>query len=192
MLSCHATSSTWSVVPANDDPPWTPHDPVGWAARTRAARHAEIGELFAGPSWPTRTGCGFTSPRQAAVWLLSLNQYPARPMRPGGTRSMSGFRSVVSVLVRFVVRSFSTNSSGALRAAAAWTHFSRVCPAGPHCTAATAASPASPSPAQAASSTNGRRPSKWSSGHSHSTCSSRAPMAEAGSSPGNEPAAWRN
>jgi hypothetical protein len=35
-----------------------------------------------------------------------------------GTRSMLAFRSVVSVLVRFVVRSFSTNSRPALRAAA--------------------------------------------------------------------------
>jgi len=31
---------------------------------------------------------------------------------------MLAFRSVVSVLMRFVVRSFSTNSSGVLRAAA--------------------------------------------------------------------------
>src|SRR5215218_6834428 len=35
-----------------------------------------------------------------------------------GTRSMPAFRSVVSVLVRFAVRSFSTNSRPALRAAA--------------------------------------------------------------------------
>jgi hypothetical protein len=70
---------------------------------------------------------------------------------------MLALRSVVSVLVRFVGRSFSANSSGALRAAAArppsvaepgrrarphrnacqlygltgqWTHFSRACPVG--------------------------------------------------------------
>src|SRR6266511_4219103 len=39
-------------------------------------------------------------------------------MRRGGTRSMPAFRSVMSVLVRFVVRSFSTTSRPALRAAA--------------------------------------------------------------------------
>jgi hypothetical protein len=39
-------------------------------------------------------------------------------MRRCGTRSMPAFRSVVSVLVSFVVRSFSTNSRPALRAAA--------------------------------------------------------------------------
>ena len=38
-------------------------------------------------------------------------------MRRFGTRSMPVFRSVVSVLVRFVVRSFSTNSRPACRAA---------------------------------------------------------------------------
>jgi hypothetical protein len=53
---------------------WAPHDPVGWAARTHAARHAEIAELFARPELAHAHRLRFSSPRQAAVWLLSLKQ----------------------------------------------------------------------------------------------------------------------
>ena len=59
------------------DPPWrwwTPHHPVGWAARTHAARHAEIAELFSRPELAHAHRLRFTSPRQAAVWLLSLSR----------------------------------------------------------------------------------------------------------------------
>jgi hypothetical protein len=59
------------------DPPWrwwAPHHPVGWAARTHAARHAEIAELFARPDVAHAHRLRFTSPRQAAVWLVSLSR----------------------------------------------------------------------------------------------------------------------
>jgi hypothetical protein len=53
---------------------WAPHHPVGWAARTHAARHAEIAELFARPELAHTHRLRFTSPRQAATWLVSLSQ----------------------------------------------------------------------------------------------------------------------
>jgi hypothetical protein len=59
------------------DPPWrwwAPHHPVGWAARTHAARHAEIAEWFAWPELAHAHRLRFTSPRQAAVWLISLSR----------------------------------------------------------------------------------------------------------------------
>ena len=48
--------------------------PVGWAARTHAARHTEIAALFARPELAHAHRLRFTSPRQAASWLVSLNQ----------------------------------------------------------------------------------------------------------------------
>jgi energy-coupling factor transporter ATP-binding protein EcfA2 len=59
------------------DPPWrwwAPHHPVGWAARTHAARQAEIAELLARPELAHARRLRFTSPRQAAVWLVSLSR----------------------------------------------------------------------------------------------------------------------
>ena len=53
---------------------WSPYHPVGWAARTHAARHAEIAELFARPELAHAHRLRFTSPRQAATWLVSLSQ----------------------------------------------------------------------------------------------------------------------
>jgi hypothetical protein len=51
---------------------WAPDHPVGWAARTHAARRAEITELFARPELAHAHRLRFTSPRQVAVWLVSL------------------------------------------------------------------------------------------------------------------------
>jgi hypothetical protein len=53
---------------------WAPHHPVGWAARTHADRHNEIAELFARPELAHAHRLRFTSPRQAASWLVSLNR----------------------------------------------------------------------------------------------------------------------
>jgi hypothetical protein len=53
---------------------WAPHHPVGWAARTHAARHTEIAALFARPELAHAHRLRFTSPRQAASWLVSLNR----------------------------------------------------------------------------------------------------------------------
>jgi hypothetical protein len=61
----------------SSDPPWrwwAPHHPVGWAARTHAARHTEIAELFARPELAHAQRLRFTSPRQAAAWLVSLSR----------------------------------------------------------------------------------------------------------------------
>jgi hypothetical protein len=54
---------------------WAPDHPVGWAARTHAARHAEIAELFARPELAHARRLRFTSPRQAAAWLASLSRF---------------------------------------------------------------------------------------------------------------------
>jgi len=59
------------------DPPWrwwAPHHPVGWVARTHTARHAEIAELFARPELAHAHRLRSTSPRQTAVWLVSLGR----------------------------------------------------------------------------------------------------------------------
>ena len=53
---------------------WAPNHPVGWAAMTHAARHAEIAELFARTELAHAHRLRFTSPRQAAVWLVSLSR----------------------------------------------------------------------------------------------------------------------
>jgi hypothetical protein len=53
---------------------WSPDHPVGWAARTHAARHTEIAELFARPELAHAHRLRFTSPRQAAGWLVSLSR----------------------------------------------------------------------------------------------------------------------
>jgi hypothetical protein len=53
---------------------WAPNHPVGWAAMTHAARHAEIAELFARPELGHAHRLRFTSPRQAAAWLVSLGR----------------------------------------------------------------------------------------------------------------------
>jgi hypothetical protein len=53
---------------------WAPTPPVGWAARTNAARHTEIAELFARPELAHAHRLRFASPRQAAAWLLSLSR----------------------------------------------------------------------------------------------------------------------
>jgi hypothetical protein len=53
---------------------WAPHHPIGWAARTHAARHTEIAALFARPELAHAHRLRFTSPRQAASWLVSLNR----------------------------------------------------------------------------------------------------------------------
>jgi len=53
---------------------WAPNHPVGWAARTHAARRAEIAELFARPELAHAHRLRFTWPRQAAAWLVSLNR----------------------------------------------------------------------------------------------------------------------
>jgi hypothetical protein len=58
------------------DPPWrwwAPTHPVGWAARTHAARHREIAELFARPELAHAHRLRFTSPRQARAWLVDLH-----------------------------------------------------------------------------------------------------------------------
>jgi hypothetical protein len=51
---------------------WAPTHPVGWAARTHAARHAEIAALFARPELAHTRRLRFTSPRQAAAWVAGL------------------------------------------------------------------------------------------------------------------------
>jgi hypothetical protein len=59
------------------DPPWrwrAPTHPVGWAARTYAARHAEIATLFARPELAHARRLRFTSPGQAAGWLAGLRR----------------------------------------------------------------------------------------------------------------------
>ena len=59
----------------SSDPPWrwwAPTHPVGWAARTHAARHREIAELFARPELAHARRLRFTSPRRATAWLASL------------------------------------------------------------------------------------------------------------------------
>jgi hypothetical protein len=53
---------------------WAPTHPVGWAAKTYAARHAEIAELFARPELAHTRRLRFTSPRQAAGWLAYLRR----------------------------------------------------------------------------------------------------------------------
>jgi hypothetical protein len=53
---------------------WAPTHPVGWAAMTHAARHAEIAELFAHPELAHARRLRFTTPRQAAAWLVSLGR----------------------------------------------------------------------------------------------------------------------
>jgi hypothetical protein len=53
---------------------WAPDHPVGWAAATHAARHAEIAELFTRPELAHARRLRFTSPRQAAAWLASLGR----------------------------------------------------------------------------------------------------------------------
>jgi hypothetical protein len=53
---------------------WAPLHPVGWAAMTHAARHTEIAALFARPELAHAHRLRFTSPRQAASWLVSLNR----------------------------------------------------------------------------------------------------------------------
>jgi energy-coupling factor transporter ATP-binding protein EcfA2 len=59
------------------EPPWrwwASTHPVGWAARTHAARHAEIAELFARPELAHARRLRFTSSRQAAAWLATLGR----------------------------------------------------------------------------------------------------------------------
>jgi hypothetical protein len=59
----------------SSDPPWrwwAPTHPVGWAAMTHAARHAEIAALFARPELAHARRLRFSSPRQAAAWLAGL------------------------------------------------------------------------------------------------------------------------
>jgi hypothetical protein len=53
---------------------WAPTHPVGWAAMTHAARHAEIAELFARPELAHTRRLRFTSPRQATAWLVNLRR----------------------------------------------------------------------------------------------------------------------
>ena len=53
---------------------WAPDHPVGWAARTHAARRTEIVDLFARSELAHAHRLRFTSPRQAAVWLTSLRR----------------------------------------------------------------------------------------------------------------------
>jgi hypothetical protein len=53
---------------------WAPDHPVGWAARTHADRHAEIAELFVRPELAHTHRLRFTSPRQAAAWLVSVSR----------------------------------------------------------------------------------------------------------------------
>ena len=50
---------------------WAPNHPVGWAAMTHAARHAEIAEWFARPELAHAHRLRFASPRQAAAWLAA-------------------------------------------------------------------------------------------------------------------------
>jgi hypothetical protein len=61
----------------SSEPPWrwsAPTHPVGWAARTHAARHTEIAELFERPELAHTRLLRFTSPRQATAWLASLHR----------------------------------------------------------------------------------------------------------------------
>jgi hypothetical protein len=61
----------------SSEPPWrwsAPAHPVGWAARTHAARHTEIAELFERPELARTRLLRFTSPRQATAWLASLHR----------------------------------------------------------------------------------------------------------------------
>jgi len=61
----------------SSDPPWrwwAPTHPVGWAARTHAARHTEIAELFARPELARARRLRFTSLCQATAWLASLRR----------------------------------------------------------------------------------------------------------------------
>jgi hypothetical protein len=61
------------------DPPWrwwAPTHPVGWAARTYDARHAEITELLARPELAHTRRLRFISPRQTAGWLASHGGSP--------------------------------------------------------------------------------------------------------------------
>jgi len=53
---------------------WAPTHPVRWAAQTHAARHAEIAALLARPETAHTQRFRFTSPRQAATWLTSLQR----------------------------------------------------------------------------------------------------------------------
>jgi adenylate kinase family enzyme len=53
---------------------WAPNHPVGWAARTHDARHAEIAEWFTRPELAHALRLRFASPRQAAAWLVSLSR----------------------------------------------------------------------------------------------------------------------
>jgi hypothetical protein len=53
---------------------WAPTHPVGWAAKTHAARHAEIAALFAWPELAHTRRLRFTSPRQAAGWLAGFRR----------------------------------------------------------------------------------------------------------------------
>jgi hypothetical protein len=62
---------------SSPDPPWrwrAPTHPVGWAARTYAARHAEIAALFVRPELAHNRRLRFTSPGQAAAWLAGLRR----------------------------------------------------------------------------------------------------------------------
>ena len=61
----------------SSDPPWrwwAPAHPVGWAASTHAARHAEIAALFARPELAHARRLRFSSPRQAAAWLTGVGR----------------------------------------------------------------------------------------------------------------------
>jgi hypothetical protein len=102
----------------------------------------QCGGLASGQRYEGRSG----PRRQAFANRLSSVKSAQRRPRVGSstsdttseTRSMPAFRSVVSVLVSFVVRSFSTNSRPALRAAA--------CGGRPRAGRATAATEAPPHP----------------------------------------------
>jgi hypothetical protein len=62
---------------ASTSPPWrwwAATHPVGWAARTHAARHSEIAALLAWPELAHARRLRFTSPRQAAGWLAGLGR----------------------------------------------------------------------------------------------------------------------
>jgi hypothetical protein len=61
----------------SSDPPWrwwAPTHPVGWAASTHAARHAEIAVLFARPELAHACRLRFSSPRRAAAWLAGVGR----------------------------------------------------------------------------------------------------------------------
>jgi hypothetical protein len=51
-----------------------PTHPVGWAAKTYAARHAEIAALFARAELAHTRRLRFTSPRQATAWLAGFRR----------------------------------------------------------------------------------------------------------------------